>query len=71
MGGERGYDSGKQEVKETKRHLLVDTQGLVLKAKAVHPANVFDRDGIKPLLEHVYGSAFSASLTSCGWMLWL
>ena len=39
-------------MKGRKRHLLVDTQGLVLKAK-VHPANVFDRDGIKPLLEHV------------------
>ena len=33
-----------------KRHLLVDTHGLVLKAK-VHPANVFDRNGIKSLLE--------------------
>jgi putative transposase len=29
-----------------------DTQGLVLKAK-VHAANVFDRDGIKPLMELV------------------
>src|ERR671921_1399194 len=53
VGGERGYDSGKKEVKGRKRHLLVDTQGLVLKAKVVHPANVFDRDGIKPLLERV------------------
>ena len=35
-----------------KRHLLVDTQGLVLKAK-IHAANVFDRDGIKPLMELV------------------
>ncbi len=32
-----------------KRHLLVDTIGLVLKAH-VHPANVADRDGAKPLL---------------------
>jgi hypothetical protein len=30
----------------------VDTQGLVLKAK-VHAASVFDRDGIKPLMEFV------------------
>jgi len=51
VGGERGYDSGKK-VKGRKRHLLVDTQGLVLKAK-VQPANVMDRDGIKPLLERV------------------
>ena len=52
VGGERGYDSGKKEVKGRKRHLLLDIQGLVLKAK-VHPANVFDRDGIRSLLEHV------------------
>jgi len=51
VGGLRGYDGGKK-VKGRKRHLLVDTQGLVLKAK-VHPANVMDRDGIKPLLERV------------------
>jgi putative transposase len=51
VGGVRGYDGGKK-VKGRKRHLLVDTQGLVLKAK-VHPANVMDRDGIKPLLERV------------------
>jgi putative transposase len=48
-GGERGYDGGKK-VKGRKRHLLVDTQGLVLKAK-VHAANVMDWDGIKMLLE--------------------
>jgi putative transposase len=48
-GEERGYDGGKK-VKGRKRHLLVDTEGLVLKAK-VHGAGVMDRDGIKPLLE--------------------
>jgi len=47
-GEERGYDGGKK-VKGRKRHLLVDTQGLVLKAK-VHSAKVMDRDGIKLLL---------------------
>ena len=31
---------------------MVDKQGLVLKAK-VHAASLFDRDGIKPLLERV------------------
>ena len=46
---ERGYD-GAKKVKGRKRHLLVDTQGLVLMAK-VHRANVTDRDGIKLLLE--------------------
>jgi putative transposase len=50
VGGEqRGYDGGKK-VKGRKRHLLVDTQGLVLKAK-VHAANTMDWDGIKLLLE--------------------
>jgi putative transposase len=48
-GRERGYDGGKN-VKGRKRHLLVDTQGLVLKAK-VHSAKVQDRDGIKVLLD--------------------
>jgi putative transposase len=49
VGGEqRGYDGGKK-VKGRKRHLLVDTQGLVLKAK-VHAANVLDWEGINSLL---------------------
>jgi putative transposase len=48
-GKERGYD-GAKKVKGRKRHLLVDTQGLVLKVR-VHSANVTDRDGIKLLLE--------------------
>ena len=37
-----------------KRHLLVDTIGLVLKV-VVHPANIQDRDGAKTLLEAVKG----------------
>jgi putative transposase len=50
VGGEaRGYDGGKK-VRGRKRHLLVDTEGLVLKAK-VHSAKVPDRDGLKVLLE--------------------
>ena len=50
VGGEdRGYDGGKK-VKGRKRHLLIDTEGLVLRAK-VHAANVIDREGIEPLLE--------------------
>jgi putative transposase len=49
VGGEqRGYDGGKK-VKGRKRHLLVDTQGLVLKAK-VHAASIMDFEGIKTLL---------------------
>jgi putative transposase len=50
VGGEqRGYD-GAKKVKGRKRHLLVDTQGLVLKAR-VHSADIQDREGIKLLLE--------------------
>jgi putative transposase len=48
-GGGRGYDGGKK-VKGRKRHLLVDTQGLVLEVR-VHSAKVADREGIKLLLE--------------------
>src|SRR3712207_3305025 len=49
VGGEhRGYDGGKK-VKGRKRHLLVDTEGLVVQAK-VHSAKVPDRDGPKLLL---------------------
>ena len=52
VGGEqRGYDGGKK-VRCRKRHLLVDTEGLVLKAK-VHSAKVPDQDGIKLLLKGV------------------
>ena len=50
VGGEqRGYDGGKK-VRGRKRHLLVDTEGLVLKAK-VHSAKVMDYEGIKALLD--------------------
>jgi len=48
VGGPRGFDSGKQ-VTGRKRHLLVDTEGLVLRA-VVHPANSMDRDGVKVVL---------------------
>jgi putative transposase len=52
VGGEaRGYDGGKK-VRGRKRHLLVDTEGLVLKAK-VHSAKVPDQDGLKLLLKGV------------------
>ena len=50
VGGEqRGYD-GNKKVRGRKRHILVDTEGLVLKAK-VHSAKVPDQDGLKLLLE--------------------
>ena len=50
VGGEaRGYDGGKK-IRGRKRHLLVDTEGLVIKAK-VHSAKVPDQDGLRLLLE--------------------
>ena len=52
-GEERGYDGGKK-VKGRKRHLLVDTEGFVLKAK-VHSAKVMDYEGIKALLDRAKG----------------
>ncbi len=52
VGGEaRGFDGGKK-VRGRKRHLLVDTEGLVVEAR-VHSAKVPDRDGIRLLLEPV------------------
>jgi putative transposase len=47
-GQERGFDPAKN-VEGRKRHLLVDTEGLVLKAK-VHSAKIPDADGIGLLL---------------------
>ena len=50
VGGEaRGHDGGKK-IRGRKRHLLVDTEGLVLKAK-VHSAKIPEQDGLKMLLE--------------------
>lgn len=46
--GSRGYD-GAKKLAGRKRHLLVDTLGLVLKV-CVHPANLQDREGVKLLL---------------------
>jgi putative transposase len=47
-GDRRGYDGGKK-VKGRKRHILVGTEGLVLKAK-VHSAKIMDYEGTKTLL---------------------
>src|SRR3954467_10206453 len=51
-GEERGYDGGKK-IDGRKRHLLVDTEGFVLKAK-VHSAKISEQEGIKMLLEHAH-----------------
>jgi putative transposase len=52
--GVRGYDKGKQ-VKGRKRHLLVDTLGLLL-AAVVTAASVQDRDGARLLLTRLGGA---------------
>ena len=48
QGGERGYDAAKK-ISGRKRHLLVDTNGLILDV-LVHPATITDRQGAKLLL---------------------
>lgn len=48
-GGERGYDKAKK-INGRKRHLLVDTLGLVIGVR-VHAASTGERDGAKLVLE--------------------
>jgi transposase len=48
-----GYDAGKK-IKGKKRHILVDTQGLLLHA-VVHPADVQERDGGILVLATLFG----------------
>lgn len=50
-GVERGYDAGKR-IKGRRRHILVDTMGLLLFAMVL-TANIQDRDGAKLLFEKV------------------
>lgn len=83
-GGPRGYDAGKK-VKGRKRHILVDTGGLLVGA-VVHPADVQDRDGapevlaairhLYPWLRHVFadgayaGDKLAGALAGLGdWVL--
>jgi putative transposase len=61
--GVRGYD-GAKKVNGRKRHLLVDTNGLVMKAK-VHPVDLADREGARVLLERV-GESFRVYFGTCG-----
>ena len=48
-----GYDAGKK-IKGKKRHILVDTVGLLLHA-VVHPASIQDRDGGALVLGTLFG----------------
>lgn len=52
-GGPHGYD-GAKKLSGRKRHLLVDTLGLLLKV-VVHPANLQDREGAKLVLASLQG----------------
>jgi transposase len=52
-GGPHGYDGGKK-LSGRKRHILVDTMGLLLNV-VVHVANMPDREGVKLLLEPLKG----------------
>lgn len=52
-GGPHGYDGGKK-LSGRKRHLLVDTMGLLLNV-VVHAADIQDREGVKLLLEPIKG----------------
>jgi len=83
QGGPHGFD-GAKKVNGRKRHLLVDTLGLILKV-VVHPANVQDREGAKlvltamqqefPSVEHVWadqgytGKLQDGMQTHFGWTL--
>jgi transposase len=60
-----GYDAGKK-IKGKKRHILVDTVGLLLHA-IVHPANIQDRDGGALVLATLFGRwAFLETLFADG-----
>jgi putative transposase len=53
QGGPHGYDAGKK-INGRKRHLLVDTLGLVLMV-VVHAADIQDRDGARLVLQAIRG----------------
>jgi transposase len=83
MGGPRGYDGGKK-VNGRKRHVLVDTQGLLIRVLG-HPADISDRAGATlllaplqgqlPRLQHMWaGSTYAGKCaewvhTTLGWAL--
>jgi len=52
-GGPHGYDGGKK-LSGRKRHIFVDTTGLILKV-VVHKADIQDRQGVPFLLEPIKG----------------
>jgi len=78
---ERGYDAGKK-INGRKRHMLVDTLGLVLLV-LVRPANLQDRDAARQLLTTFFGpqrrrrlkhlwadGGYTGTLVAWAWELW-
>ena len=78
---QRGYDAGKK-INGRKRHVLVDTLGLILLVMVL-PANIQDRDGAKQLLSAFFARAtrprlkliwadggYAGSLLEWGRQLW-
>src|SRR4028119_1684979 len=68
QGGVRGYDGGKK-VSGRKRHLLVDTNGFVLKV-VVHPANMQDQVGARLLLRDLASKNQSSPVFPSIRVLW-
>jgi putative transposase len=84
QGGIDGYDAGKK-IMGRKRHILVDTMGLI-SAVVVHSAGIQDRDGAKAVLDRIKnehsqrlelvwadggyaGKLIEWVKQECGWML--
>lgn len=57
VGGMRGFDAGKKKVGR-KRHILVDTLGLLL-VIVVHRADIQDRDGARFVFNRLYKNLFA------------
>jgi putative transposase len=51
-GGVKGYDAGKK-INGRKRHILVDTMGLILMV-VVHAASIQDREGAKLVFDKIF-----------------
>ena len=65
-GKERGYD-GATKVKGTKRHILVDTQGLVIEAR-VHGAQIqYLKRASSSCWTRTHAFACPSAIPTCGW----
>lgn len=61
-GGVRGFDAGKK-VKGRKRHIVVDTLGLLV-GVVVHAADIQDRDGAPAVLKSILGRCRGYAMSS-------